>query len=382
MPRARSVVLPLFLALIAPGCRSAPAEPSPTPAASATEESKTLKLEGIEVEVPVSLVAMEADRVKRLEDSARQAEPGATYTFAALRDPAGMSAGSIYVQRSDLTRPLPAGVTTARAALLAALEETAQMLTASGANIVHRDQTERDGGMETCFEAQMGSATGKVVALTMCSLFYVAPSEKLRGLTVTCLAKPGATLCVDAMKTRKYKPEKPMSLDAPVTPVPSPGLPGVERTTAAGIVFGSSRASFLTSCRKAGHQPDRFDWNLEPPLVRAWHKEGKIAQCSGPFSTPNWANVVQVNVMFHEDKLVTASLYVSDELSDLESKLAVAYPERAREFGRSVHIINRDAKDDALVSVAAGPSNVHRSKSVVTFLSRRGMDAPPLIPGL
>jgi hypothetical protein len=376
------IILLLFVALTAPGCRSAPAEPSPAPAASATEESKTLKLEGIEVEVPASLVALEADRVKRLEDSARQAEPGATYAFAALRDPTGMSVGSIYVQRSDLTRPLPAGVTTARAALLAALEETAQMLTASGANIVHRDQTERDGGMETCFEAQMGSATGKVLALTMCSLFYVAPSEKLRGLTVTCLAKPGAKLCVDAMKTRKYKPEKPMPLDAPVTPVPSPGLTGVEKTTAAGIVFGASRASFLAACRKAGRQPDRFDWNLEPPVVRSWHKEGKIAQCSGAIRTPDWADVVQVNVIFHEDKLVTASVYVSEEQSEVETKLAVAYPDRAREFGRSVHMIDRHAKDDALISVTVGPSTVRGARSVITFLSRRGMDAPPLVLGL
>jgi hypothetical protein len=381
MVRESLFVALLFLTVVA-GCRSAPAEPSPAPAASATEESKTLKLEGIEVEVPAPFVALEAERVKRLEESARQAEPSATYAFAALRDPAGMSAGSIYVQRSDLTRPLPAGVTNARAALLAALEETAQMLTASGATIVHRDQTERDGGMETCFEAQMGSATGKVLALTMCSLFYVAPSEKLRGLTVTCLAKPGAKLCVEAMKTRKYKPEKPLPLDAPVTPVPSPGLAGVEKTGAAGIVFGSSRASFLAACRKAGHVPDRFDWKLEPPVVRTWYQEGKIAQCSGPFSTPDWANVVQVNVIFHEDKLVTASLYVSEEQSEMENRLAVAYPERAREYGRSVHIINRDARDDALVSVSAGPSRVPRSKSVVTFLSRRGMDAPPLITGL
>jgi hypothetical protein len=125
MLRESLVVALLFLTVIV-GCRSTPAEPSSAPTASATPERKTLKLEGIEVEVPASLVALEADRVKRLEDSARQAEPSATYTFAALRDPAGMSVGSIYVQRSDLTRPLPPGVTTARAALLAALEETAQ----------------------------------------------------------------------------------------------------------------------------------------------------------------------------------------------------------------------------------------------------------------
>ena len=381
MLRESLVVALLFLTVIV-GCRSTPAEPSPAPTASATPERKTLKLEGIEVEVPASLVALEADRVKRLEDSARQAEPNATYTFAALRDPAGMSVGSIYVQRSDITRPLPPGVTTARAALLAALEETAQMLTASGATIVHRDQTERDGGMETCFEAQMGSATGKVLALTMCSLFYVAPSEKLRGLTVTCLAKPGAKLCVDAMKTRKYQPEKPMPLDATVTPVASPGLTGVEKNAAAGIVFGSSRTSFLAACRKAGHQPDRFDWNLEPAVVRSWHKEGKVAQCSGPFATPDWADVVQVNVIFHDDKLVTASFYVSEEQSEVETKLAVAYPQRTREFGRSVHIINPDAKDDALVSASAGPSAVRGARSVITFLSRRGMDAPPITLGL
>ncbi len=381
MLRPNLIVALLFLTMIA-GCRSAPAEPSAAPTASATPERKTLKLEGIEVEVPVSLVALEADRVKRLEDSARQAEPNATYTFAALRDPAGMSVGSIYVQRSEITRPLPPGVTTARAALIAALEETGQMLAASGASIVHRDQTERDGGMETCFEAQMGSATGKVLALTMCSLFYVAPSEKLRGLTVTCLAKPGANLCVDAMKTRKYAPDKPLPLYAPVRPVASPGLSGVKQSVAAGIVFGASRASFLAACRKAGQQPDRFDWRLEPPVVRTWYEDGKVAQCSGAISKPDWADVVQVNVIFHEDKLVTASLYVSQELSEVEGKLATAYPERAREFGRSVHIIDRDAKGDAIVSVSTGPSTVRGARSVITFLSRSGMDAPPLISAL
>jgi hypothetical protein len=92
-------------------------------------------------------------------------------------------------------------------------------------------------------------------------------------------------------------------------------------------------------------------------------------------------NVIEVNVILAGGKIGSASFFLDAPMEVVEARLAEAYPDGITELGRNVHLIGTPEKDDDLVSVAVGPTQVPGAKSVVTFLSKRGMDAPPL-PGM
>lgn len=378
------VVMKAAVFLLAPvvalaGCRSKPEEPAPKPTASGEASERALKVNGIEVQVPRTMISLEADRVERLEQAAQREQPSAKYTIKAVRDPSSMIDGTVYVHRSDITRPLTPGFSTVREALAANVAETAQFLSASGARIVHTDQKERDGGIEVCYEAQMSGGPGKVAALHVCTLFYLHPEERLRGLTVNCMSAPGEPLCPRVLSTRKYAPDAAMALDAKLSPVIARGLAGMEKRRALGVTFGMTRAAFVASCRKARRMPDEYDWAVEDPIVRSWLEKGLVSKCSGPLAASDWIDVVETHVRFHEDQVVSMTVFASNEQADLERKLGDAYPDSGREHGRSIHLVDRNATGLEIVSIGVGPSSIPKGRSSLTVLTRDGMAAPALL---
>jgi hypothetical protein len=120
------------------------------------------------------------------------------------------------------------------------------------------------------------------------------------------------------------------------------------------------------------------DWATEGPQVRAWFEAGRVAQCSGTPTRTDVFTVLQVNVIFEADQLASASIYVAEPMADVERVLARSWPNAIEDFGRIVHIVDPDAAPDAVMSAGVGPSAVAGARSVVTFLSRRGLEMPAL----
>ena len=89
-----------------------------------------------------------------------------------------------------------------------------------------------------------------------------------------------------------------------------------------------------------------------------------------------WADIARVGAIFEENRLASATLHVRDEEAELRKRLAQAYPDSIRGMGRTLHVIDRDAGPDGILSVAVGPSRDPGVKSVVTFMPPTGAGTP------
>jgi hypothetical protein len=333
---------------------------------------RALALPGVAVKVPASMVDLEPDKVERLRQSALAQAPDQTVDLVALRDPAGMSAGAVYVQRSvdpDATRY---GATVGEA--LRALED--QLRDAMGAS-ADLQGADRDGGREICGTVDVARDDQHVPVRT-CVLATVDPQRRVLLLAVTCLGG-AATLCDGVFATRTYDPGEVLPLDTAFPPPPPPaGLPGVAGATAWGVPFGGSRAAFQAACARAGHQVDAFDWAVEAPQVRAWFDQGRVSQCTG-LPAPTSAELgplVTTSALFDHDQMFALTLFLDTAPDALEARIAAAYPASAQGVGQVMHVIDEDAVDDQVISVTVAPSAVKGARSSLTFLSARGAYAP------
>lgn len=217
------------------------------------------------------------------------------------------------------------------------------------------------------------------MSVNVCSFAYVGRGERLRFLVAHCAGAVGRESCARISESRRFTADGALPLDAALSSAAAPGIPGVGLKTVGDVTFGMSREEFQAMCREAGYELDRFDWSLELPEVRSWVAQGRVSQCSGVPGVLSLGTVVQANAIFTDDRLTFLSIFLRDPREAVEAQLQSAYPETTQASARTIHLIRREAIGDEIVSVGLGPSRLPGAQSTVSFESRAGVDAPPLL---
>ncbi len=381
----------LILCAITAACESRPPEPEGTPPSSAgvaAPPTRRLQLPEVAVDAPADFVDLEPDRVERLRQAAVRYDSTGVATVVGLRAPATMLDGTIYIQSGHARRGTSLKEITVKQALELESQVMREMMSVPGAAVLDFTAAPKDDALETCSTMRMGQGD-KAALLRLCAVVYVRPDGRLGASSVACMGDPARAdaLCKPVMESRRFTLDPGRRKLDEVLPRNDKPLGFVSGSDVAGVVFGSSLADFRAACRKAGHVIDRYDWKNEIPQVNAWVRGGLMSKCSGlprPGTGPtafDLGNVVELNVIFAGGKIGSASFFLDTPMEVVEARLAEAHPDGITELGRNVHLIGTPKDDDNLASVSVGPTQVPGAKSVVTFLSKRGMDGPPL-PGM
>ncbi|NUO51118.1 MAG: hypothetical protein HOV80_19855 [Polyangiaceae bacterium] len=382
----------LLICAVTVACETRPDEPLPPPSPLSAEAAPTkrrLELSDVAAEAPLGFVDLEPDRIERLRQAALRGDPTATAKVVGVRAPGPMLGGTVYIQSGDARRSVSAKDLTVKEALELEGEIMRQMMSTPATKVIDFTTTPKDNALEACTKFSMGQGD-KVAILRLCANLFVRPDGRLAAQAVACMGESqGAdALCNPVMESRKFTLDPSRKRFDEVLPANAKPLGFIDGHDVAGVVFGASVADFRAACKKAGHSVDQYDWALEIGAVKDWVKKGLMSKCSGLPRAGTGATafdlgkVVEVGAIFTDNQIASGTYVLDAPVEEVDARVSEAYPDGLADLGMNVHVIAVDPKEeDDLLSVSVGPSRVRGAKTSVTFLSKRGMSAPPL-PGL
>ncbi len=380
--RLHLVPLALSIAACTPSGPAPPARETPEPPAVASAAPvRPLALAGLEVDVPADFVALEPERIEALRAAALAETPGATVEIVGARAVAGMAAGTVYLQRSEFMRdpgkqPLPV-----REVLGRIRDDMRARIGAAGLQLARFEVELADDARAGAFDVRM-TRDGRTIGMYGHARFVVVDAARVVGWNVQCMIdgeRPGP--CAPVLASRRATAPAGLALDEllPATLPSRAPIAGLGRDAVAGVVFGASPAQFAAACRKAGLELNGFDFAREPAVVRTWVDEGRMAQCSGlPLAggpALELGPALTAIALFADRKLSSLTLHLDADPAVVAARLADAYPEAMTDGPRRVHLIDRDAAPDELVTVGLGPQHHPVARTTLTFISPRNLAA-------
>lgn len=219
MPTRLATLALLFFACTpdgpSPAGGAAPA-PSSSPSTTATSSSAVagrLKLPGVSIAVPAEYVSLEPDRVERLRSAALRESPTATVEIVGAHDPAGLMAGMVYIQRSDLLRDPGAPALTVRETLEGMRDDLQARLVGPGLELQRFDFTLADDALAGCSHIRM-TQNDRTMEVHSCMRFIVPAPDRLRAWTVQCMADTGRIGdCAPIIASREFTPGSALGFD-------------------------------------------------------------------------------------------------------------------------------------------------------------------------
>lgn len=348
------------------------------PPTAVAHDSKVLRLPGISVEAPAEFVKLETQLEENLRQStSRNAPREARVEVAGLRAPGErLLDGAVHVQRI-LSRPSLKRSMSVREVLTLEVNAIEASFAQPGIRVLSSKTMEKQGGMEHCTILE-ASQRGERVSSHICSLSSMDETQQEIVVSVSCMVEPEREqLCRDIISSRRYEVSGALPFNKVLQASPVPGLQEISGRSLAWMEYGMSRDDFRAACRRVGEQVDGYDYDREP-FRRRLVAAGATSRCSGFGAPLSIGEVVQVDAIFHEDSLASATWYLNRPLGDVRGELLRAYPD-AQDIGeRTLHVINTEAQADDLLSIMSSPATVQGSQCSVTVMSRTGAEMPPL----
>jgi hypothetical protein len=369
------------LLALAVGCgSSSPDEPLPGASAAVSAStaepdappSQLVRVKGISMSLPASYVPLEAQRQERLRAAALAREPSSTVTLDARRAPGRMLDGSAYVLRIELPKNPPFLRGTARDVLRRAEAELRLEMKLQGTSERHWEATYASDRLEVLARTTMSEGAQSAV-LEMRTVAFLTPDDRIVMVGAQCVAA-SSTLCEPLLRRAAVEDEPRRRFDDVVGPAEEP------IRTAAGFELGSTKADFASTCRRAGHAVDRFDWTKEAAFVRELVEGGKLSRCSGGAGPWEGGAVAAVEAHFEGDQLarlgVASTLDQDALLARLVEKLTHDYvlPEPRVVF------VDLLAEGSSLYGLEIRPFGIElpskqRPASVAFYVSRSAFDS-------
>lgn len=352
------------------GCGSEEVEPSRRPPPRG-ESSTTFEQGSARVALPSGFVPLPAEEERAMIATlTRGRRLPASYRFAGRR----LRDRRVLVVLQHETTPLVAhGGENAGDFLSEALTIMLHEGHGEGAPAAER---RRDGGVEQCVESDVRGLREHTCLFASID----AEAQAVALETVSCVAEPAERdLCRRVMESRAYAPSAPLPLTTTLEATASPGLPEIGRDHVLWVRFGMSREEFQAACRSAGERADDVDLTREPPMVRAWFREGIASKCSGLGAPLSLGEATSVTAFFHPGGgLAEVHVRLSAPLERTEAAMRAAYPDWMPDGDTTAHFVDRGASGYQVFGITTAPSAFLPARSMIVVQTRAALDRPPI----
>jgi hypothetical protein len=177
-------------------------------------------IEGVSATVPSSFVPMAPERVAKLREAARAADPNTEVSLVGRRPPE-RPLPWMYLQHAQM-RPHLAQAMSVKAVLEGTLEELKNALADSGLSLVKSTSSVVKDSLETCYSTQAPArdqASPVVLNHTCVTVWMGKTSGRVHALSVVCLStEADAEECLRIIASRKTTASEALVLTETVKP--------------------------------------------------------------------------------------------------------------------------------------------------------------------